>query len=112
MTDKRKKLVKTDTFFFGAGSMYKWTDDGHHIHGFSVPRGYFNYPEIDVEIEGKEYTLDMVKAMTFVKKYKAIKQMKYEKCGVVSRSLLVPKETSELDEQFAADVEWFDNELE
>lgn len=104
---KRKTLVKRDGFWYGAGSIFNWTKDGHDIFGISVPRSYFKEKEIDVKVEGLSYTLNMDKAMEFVKKYGATKMMKFEKCGIVSRSLLEKKTKT----QFEKDVEWFDNEL-
>lgn len=83
-----KELKIRQGWYFGAGSVYKWRDDGFHMHGIGINREYFNDPELQVEVDGKKYLLDTVKGREFVNKYHAFKRMGESWVGFVSRDLL------------------------
>ncbi len=85
------KLIINKGFFYGAGSLFKWTPE-HHIHGVGIAERYFRENRngtIGLVISGKEYTLDIETGLAFVKKYKSIEKRGGIEIGVVSRDILV-----------------------
>ena len=102
-----KTLKIKKGWFYGAGSIYGWKDDGYNIWGVGIDRKYFNEPEVNIEIEGEKYKLDTKKGREFINKYKSHKVMKSAHVGVVSKDLLEKVEKKKTD--FDRDIEWFDN---
>lgn len=102
-----EKFTIHSGFFYGAGSIYKWKDDGYHIHGIGVHMGLLlnnDFLEITVKdrtgpIKIGPYILDCAEALRFISKYNSVKvinksgvkEVPGNQIGVFSKSLLVPK---------------------
>lgn len=99
-----KTLKIRKKWYYGAGSVYKWKDDGYDIFGVGIARKYFDEPELQIEIDGGTYIVDMVKAREFVRKYHSHYMEKGVRIGVISRSLL----EAPVQDLFKDDIAWFD----
>jgi len=91
-TKKNGKVKINNKWFLAAGNVYGWVKDGYHVFGVGISNDYFcQFDELQVEIDGGLYTLDVNEAVLFIQKYDSIKKIKGRTIGVVSKSLLQEK---------------------
>lgn len=96
-----EKFTIHSGFFFGAGSMYKWQDDGFHIYGIGLNLSLLlnnDYLEITVRSKDKNnwinvgpYILDCAEALKFISRYDSVKKIKGNQVGIISKTLLKTK---------------------
>lgn len=78
-------------YFKGAGSVYKWIDDGYHTFGIGININTYRKAKkyVRVHIEGNKYRIYKDEAREFYNKYKSKKQLNENiLLVVVSKDLL------------------------
>ncbi|GAG27912.1 unnamed protein product, partial [marine sediment metagenome] len=93
MDTTKIKKIKIKKPFYGAGSVYKWTKDGFHIHGIGINTKYLdNHTTLKIEVNKKITLIRTEDIKKFAKKYNSFRNINNSivQVAVISLSLLDP----------------------
>lgn len=84
------KSINIKAPFYGAGTTYKWTQDGYDIQGIGIKADDINHnTELKVKVDGNTYVIETKVIRDFVRKYNSIYYAKNKtRLGVFSMTLL------------------------
>lgn len=84
----KKIIIKNP--FFGAGTTYQWTKDGHHIWGVGIKVEDLVHKELLFEVGGETYIVKSKDILEFAQKYNSYYTTKKNnvQLAVFSKSLL------------------------
>lgn len=84
-----RRLKIRNSFYYSIGRRYNWMKDGFDEVGLGIAKPYLkDNKTLLVNVDGKDYFLDCVKAVEFINSYKSFEDIKGVRLGYISKSLL------------------------